>query len=147
MSPYLQMPGGGSWGISLPVGGHPWLWWVGAGPWRGNVGFIFPLSWTWVLFDAMELPREIKVKAGALLSMHRERPQIFQPGWCRPGWDKGEAEGMGQLKGFWKSDVPPMICSLWSGKREASVLTLTPHSNYTAKVEKKRNEKVDYVVS
>lgn len=86
--------------------------------------------------NATELPREIKVKTGTLIPMHSGRLQVFQLGWCEPGRDKGEAEGVGQLKGF-----THMVCSLWLGTRPHFALNLTLPSEYRARSKGERKEK------
>lgn len=64
------------------------------------------------LIGATELPGEIKVTAGALVPMHRERPQVFQ----LAQWglvNEGETGDVGQPTPSGTKTLP-MVCCIWS---------------------------------
>lgn len=55
--------------------------------------------------------------------------------------DKGEAEGVGQLKGFWKSDAMPMVSSFWPRTRLPFALNFILPSEDWARVEEEKKDK------
>lgn len=66
------------------------------------------------LISATELPGEIKVTAGALVPMHRERPQVFQL--ARWGLvNEGETGGVRQSRPpGTERPYLPIVCCIWS---------------------------------